>query len=71
MNLYADGNCKVGAVEGSWDYNENSGIITLTANGAVEKMRALRGTNREEGGKTVALTGRNQSGIGVWAMKRK
>ena len=71
MNLYADGKCKVGAVEGIWNYNENSGIITLTANGAVEKMRALRGTNREEGGRTVALTGRNQSGIGVWAMKRK
>lgn len=37
--------------------------------GAVERLRALNASHREEGGSTVVLTGRNDAGIGVWAVK--
>lgn len=69
MVLMTDGTCRVGDLKGSWSYEEKKGSLTVIVNGAVEHYRALPATNRELGGATVALTGRNEAGIGVWACK--
>ena len=69
MELEKKGKCLVGDLAGTWSYDPATGWIELVVNGAVERLRALRGTNREEGGETIALTGRNNAGIGVWAIR--
>lgn len=71
MRLSADGTCIAGDLKGTWVYDESTGWLEIVVNGAVERLRALRGTDREEGGATIALTGRNTAGIGVWAKKRR
>lgn len=69
MELEKKGKCLVGDLAGTWSYDPATGWIELVVNGAVERLRALRGTNCEEGGETIALTGRNNAGIGVWAIR--
>lgn len=69
MELNADGSLKVADLTGTWSYNERTGWIEIVIGGAIEKLRALRATHREEGGATIAFTGRNDAGIGVWAVK--
>ncbi len=69
MELKADGSVKAADLTGSWSYDEETGWLEVIIGGAVEKLRALHATHREECGSTVALTGRNDAGIGVWAVK--
>ncbi len=69
MELKADGSVRVADLTGSWSYDEETGWLEVIVGGAVEKLRALHATHREEGGDTVALTGRNDAGIGVWAVR--
>ena len=69
MEIRADGTVKVGDLTGSWEYDEAAGWLLIIIAGAVERLRALNASHREEGGSSVALTGRNDAGIGVWAVK--
>ena len=69
MEIRADGTVKVGDLTGSWEYDEATGWLLIIIADAVERLRALNASHREEGGSTVALTGHNDAGIGVWAVK--
>ncbi|MBQ9120487.1 MAG: arabinan endo-1,5-alpha-L-arabinosidase [Lachnospiraceae bacterium] len=71
MRLDADGGCKIGDLHGRWNYDEARNDLEVVINGAIEHYRAIRSTDREEGGETIALTGRNDAGIGVWGKKIK
>lgn len=71
MKLNSDGSCKVGDIFGVWECEEKTGALTVIINGAVEHYQAFHASDREEGGKTIALTGRNSAGIGIWCKKIK
>lgn len=69
MELKADGTCRVGDLSGTWSCTEETGTLTVFINGAVEHYQAFHAADREEGGETIALSGRNTAGIGIWCKK--
>ncbi len=71
MSLFADGGCKVGDLNGRWSYDAARNDLMVVLNGAIEHYQALRSTDHEEGGETIALTGRNDANIGIWGKKIK
>ena len=69
MELEDDGTVKMPAVKGHWNYDGMQSTVTVTYNGVSEKYYLLPARDREEGGDTYVLTGRNMSGNGIWCKK--
>lgn len=69
MELLEDGTARMPAVRGRWEYDRMKSVVTVTYNGVMEKYFLLPAKDREEGGDTYVLTGRNMSGNGIWCKK--